>query len=349
MNRFRPYSQALLTGAPLLSIFLTVQPVMGAPGTCSDIFSRAEMNIRPSKIKRSIHRQKVFDLTGNILTNSKDSRAFQASLQMRYPEALVSYENSYRVVFDQSPYRTLHYRPIHEEGQWRAVVRHMLGWSVLKDPMYKSVYSNYEGRIEDQISSVVQSVENELPGERLWFGVVRVPISSEVVGTVRIANGTANFLDGASPHPELPFERIFHERGLLPKTAQKLAKIRNENPSQPIYEIGKLSLKKSLSGNEHDRALGLMEMMVLERLVLFHPDAVFYAHVASDAHLTLYRRNWRWRVEETVYVPYRDSSTGEQRIAREYILELTAAEFRSALLRRLGLDDSVLQYTPDHF
>lgn len=198
---------------------------------------------------------------------------------------------------------------------------------------FENVYKNYKDRIRDEIVQQVKSVEENLPELRQSYGLVFESNYYQVIGTIRVFDGTPRRLNDvyqpqrAATSPVLPFEAIFKARNIPVQFIQKLEKMREESPYTPVFEIGKLSLEGSPQVN--DRALKAIELFLYDYYLKRYPDAIFIVHVASRAHLKLYQKRYGFEIEETVNIPGSDQV--------EHVLTLPAAKFREALKLRLEL------------
>lgn len=191
------------------------------------------------------------------------------------------------------------------------------------DSILRAVYKNYEGRIQDEIIDMVKGVEEQIAqtaDDRQEIGFVATghpDYGGKIIGTMRFFNGTK----AHSPSPAmLPLEYAFKMRGIPLQTSEKLQVLREQNPNALIYEIGKFSLEAPVE--YRDRARSLLELFWLKHYVDTMPEATFYAHVATRAHLRLYQNRYGFRVAEEISIP------GHKE--KEYIIKATAEDFRKA-------------------
>lgn len=213
------------------------------------------------------------------------------------------------------------------------IVNRFLGKPVPDQRFFENVYKNYQDRIRDEIIDQVKKAEATLPELRMSYGLVFETTQNQVVGTVRIFDGTPRRLSDvvipghAEVSPVLPFEAIFKARNVPVNFIKKLEKMRRDDPYTPVFEIGKLSLEGSR--RVRDRSLKTLELFVLQYYMSRYPNAIFVVHVASEAHLKLYQQRYGFKIEESVTIP------GTEMV--EHILTLPAPKFREALKARLEL------------
>jgi hypothetical protein len=202
---------------------------------------------------------------------------------------------------------------------------------------YDSVYAHYETRIRDELVQLVERIEKDLPEDRQSWGEVLDPITKTVIGTVRLFDGTVargdDLLHGArlesQAEDRLVFERILAARGLESRWSKALQQIKRNHPFQKIFEIGKFSLEKNAPPELRERALKMLELFMLDHYLTLYPDAIFFAHTASEAHRLLYMRRYGFKVVDEIKIP----GTGQP----EQILIVTAKKLREKISKRLNL------------
>ncbi len=87
-----------------------------------------------------------------------------------------------------------------------------------------------------------------------------------------------------------------------------------------IAPFGKISLEAQVESRE--RARSLMELFWLKHYVDSMPEATFYAHVATGAHLRHFQHRYGFRLAEEINIP------GHKE--KEYIIKATSEDFRNA-------------------
>jgi len=191
--------------------------------------------------------------------------------------------------------------------------------------MLKGFLKSYNDRVSPQVIEAILSLESLIESSaksRQSFGYVGTKPTSEggeMIGTFRIFNGIPAHSNSS---PQLPFEHSLHVDGVQSVTANRLEKLRSQNPHALLFEIGKLSLlgSKSLT----NRARTMLELFLLKKYVDSLPDeALFFVHTLTAGHVRLYERRYGFRVIETLQIP------NQKEI--EYIMEATGKELRESL------------------
>lgn len=252
------------------------------------------------------------------------------SWQVNNPEEIKQYFDYFHLSPQGS---TLHYVMDPNADHALKSVKRFVSMPFPDHRFFDSVYKNYADRIREEIVRLIKKVEDALPVMRQSYGMVHVTHDNSVAGTMRVFDGTLRRLNHML-HPEypedspvLPFEAIFKARNIPVNFIKKLEQMRVNNPYQPIFEIGKLSLEGSAS--VRDRSIKALEFFLLHYFLNHHPNAIIVIHVASEAHLSLYQKRYGFEVAETVAIPQSEQV--------EHILTLSAEKFRKALNIRLGL------------
>lgn len=255
------------------------------------------------------------------------------------PENIFNFGESYWRLRSNGKATTFHINPFSERPY--SALNKTMGLPGADQRFFENVYKNYEDKIKVEVIDQVKNTEEKLPNWRQSYGLVFADYSAsrlnEVVGTIRVFDGTPKRADDlffmtwyTDISPILPFETIFNSRGISVQYINTIKQIRNADPYAHIFELGKLSLEGS--PEVRDRALKAIELFLYDYYLTRYPNALFIIHAAGGAHLKLYQKRYGFKLQESVYIP--ESNT------TEYILILDGPGFKKALERRLGLSKS---------
>jgi hypothetical protein len=197
--------------------------------------------------------------------------------------------------------------------------------------MLRGFIENYKERVSEEIIQEVKAIEDliaSLSDNRQSFGyVASAPAEwgGILFGTFRVFNGTQSHSQSS---PLTPMERSFLLDGVNTKTAERLAALRKLNPNTLIFEIGKFSV--NAPAKIARRVRNMLELFFLRYYVdALPPDAHFFVHAVTEAHVRLYVSRYGFHVVEEVKVP--------GQVETEYILEANGEELRQAFEKIHGL------------
>lgn len=160
----------------------------------------------------------------------------------------------------------------------------------------RSIYRNYSEKKFSEILPALSLVESELFIQRMNYGVIRERSGGEIVGTLRAYDGTASHYP---TDPRMPIERIFDQRGAKTTSIDRL---RADHPSSAFFEMGNF-LIDAPSRALRKKTKAVLLTLWLERYAKRFPKAQFIAHVASEAHATLYSREYGFKVIQKLWMP----------------------------------------------
>ena len=190
--------------------------------------------------------------------------------------------------------------------------------------LVEAFIQNFKHRGSPEIIAAIRELEglvSALANSRQGFGyVATAPAAAggEIQGTFRVFNGSP--MHSHAP-AELPMEYLFEKYGIETETSKRLKKLR-EVPNSLIFEIGKFSVDGPPAIAE--RVRNLLELFLMRYyLDTYSPDANYFVHCTSLAHLRRYEQRYGLTLIETVQVPGSDK--------QEYVLYGTGKQIRDAL------------------
>jgi hypothetical protein len=246
---------------------------------------------------------------------------------MAYPLRLEKVdESTYRMVRKGDPRDNYSNNPDPDSPSPLRVLHRLFGVKLHEnDIFFQEIYKNYGGRIDPMIVKMIGDVEKTIEtvaDSRQELGLVATNYPEQggrILGTMRFFNGTVSH--SATPS-FFPLEYAFALRDIPIKFSKKIRTIQRRDPKILMYEIGKFSLEGAPA--ERDRARALLELFWVQNYIDSVPsNSLFFAHVATEAHLRLYQKRYGFRIFETVEIS-RDPPKNE------YILVATAGELRKA-------------------
>jgi hypothetical protein len=162
--------------------------------------------------------------------------------RVNYPESPVQVASHYWRLRADKKITTDYVMDSNSETPYVSVSRFM-GQPHPDQRFFENVYKNYQDRIRDEIIAQVKKVEEALPDLRQSYGLVFEGNNNQVIGTIRIFDGTPRRLNDifvperARVSPILPFEAIFKARDIPITFIKKLEKMRIEDAYTPVFEI----------------------------------------------------------------------------------------------------------------
>lgn len=214
-----------------------------------------------------------------------------------------------------------------ERGRKPIITRGVHGFTtpwVSLPNLYNSIYNGYAGRIKENIIKLVKKVDRYFSDSsnhsayRQSYGLVSHVDGKrnsrgepEAIGTIRVVDGSVNKAKETLESPWLPLEYTFRTRDLVSKfkkTLDYLEHLRTALPEHKIFELGKFSINESSDSSIRARVRNVIELWVYRMYLRVYPEATFFVHVTTPAHLRLYRSRYGFEVLEQVRIP--DGSGG---------------------------------------
>ena len=207
------------------------------------------------------------------------------------------------------------------------------------EKMLGETLANYDQRMPEEEIEAIKKTEaafSEVADIRQSYGFVaegRLEDGHHAIGTMRVVNGSA--VHSQTP-ALLALEHYFLSDKFITRIAERLLKLRLENPKQLIFEIGKFSLEGP--ARLRDRARAFLELFLLRYFIDALPeDALYFVHVGSESRIKLYQRRYGFEVIEEVLMP---NGT------KEYILEATGGKLREKFGKLYPIPKPSVQILP---
>jgi len=243
--------------------------------------------------------------------------------------------------------------------------------------VFRSIYKSYSPRVRPKLIKLVRAVEESLPLEResvasviahpRGVGFLRVfdgtpyfefykqgggrkvkiranPYKRSLLVPIQKKIGVwgAGNVAKFRTDPRLPMERIFEARGIKVSSVEKwremAVNLDGNQAGEPlkIYEVGKFF--NDTQGEGKNRVRNFLHRWLLEKFCNGPEEAIFFAHVATEAHKKFYMKVYGFTVEEVVDIDQQEDD-GKSFLSKEYILKVDKETLRNHLLVLLGISN----------